>query len=276
VPGTDVFEAIMVTAQRLASGRIVCGRSNKLTADEQGKLTGDAWERLPEPRPRLTLMVYEPDGTFHEYLLGPHTPRMRPQDIGLMHNVWLDITKDPRFAGAHHYHVVALALEQLQQELKGSERRTATGWNEITRTKTELNSRHRRTHPAPILPSKTSLRSAMSLRHRSPPVTRVTDPPPVFCHPAYRREHVQATSCERADACAERCWSACANGQRSASSGRDSRNPSLQRKCPRHCSQVPPLEFLTKLQNDRSPAAREYALRQRTLLLFAPRPCEGR
>ena len=123
VPGTDVFEAIMVTAQRLASGRIVCGRSNKLTADEQGKLTGDAWERLPEPRPRLTLMVYEPDGTFHEYLLGPHTPRMRPQDIGLMHNVWLDVTKDPRFAGAHHYHVVALALEQLQQELKGGERK---------------------------------------------------------------------------------------------------------------------------------------------------------
>ena len=122
VPGTDVFEAIMVTAQRLGSSRIVCGRSNKLTADEQGKLTGDAWERLPEPRPRLTLVVYEPDGSFNEYLLGPHTPRMRPQDIGLMHKVWLDVTKDPRFAGAHHYHIVALALEQLQQELKSSQR----------------------------------------------------------------------------------------------------------------------------------------------------------
>jgi amino acid transporter len=122
VPGTDVFEAIMVTAQRLASSRIVCGRSNKLTADEQGKLTGDAWERLPEPRPRLTLVVYEPDGTAHEYLLGPHTPRMRPQDVNLMHKVWLDITRDPRFAGAHHYHVVALALEQLQRELKGGTR----------------------------------------------------------------------------------------------------------------------------------------------------------
>ena len=122
VPGTDVFEAILVTAQRLASSGIVCGRSNKLTADQQGKLTGDAWERLPEPRPRLTLAVYEPDGTEHEYLLGPHTPRMRPQDIGLMHNVWLDITKDPRFAGAHHYHVVALALEELQKELKSSAR----------------------------------------------------------------------------------------------------------------------------------------------------------
>src|SRR5579864_932591 len=122
VPGTDVFEAIMVTAQRLASSRIVCGRSNKLTADEQGKLTGDAWERLPEPRPRLTLVVYEPDGTAHEYLLGPHAPRMRPQDVNLMHKVWLDITRDPRFAGAHHYHVVALALEQLQRELKGGTR----------------------------------------------------------------------------------------------------------------------------------------------------------
>src|SRR5882724_6105110 len=66
VPGTDVFEAILVTAQRLDSSRIVCGRSNKLTADEQGKLTGDAWERLPEPRPRLTLVVYDPDGTSHE------------------------------------------------------------------------------------------------------------------------------------------------------------------------------------------------------------------
>jgi phosphatidylethanolamine-binding protein (PEBP) family uncharacterized protein len=112
----------MVTAQRLASSRIVCGRSNKLTADEQGKLTGDAWERLPEPRPRLTLVVYEPDGTTHEYLLGPHAPRMRPEDVNLMHKVWLDITRDPRFAGAHHYHVVALALEQLQHELKGGTR----------------------------------------------------------------------------------------------------------------------------------------------------------
>jgi hypothetical protein len=53
VPATDVFEAIMVTAQRLDSSRVVCGLSNKLTSDEQAKLTGDAWERLEEPRPRL-------------------------------------------------------------------------------------------------------------------------------------------------------------------------------------------------------------------------------
>ncbi len=122
VPATDVFEAIMVTAQRLDSNRVICGLSNKLTADEQAKLTGDAWERLPEPRPRLTLEVCAPDGTVREYSLGPHTPRMRPQDVELMHQLWLNITADPKYAGAHHYHIMALALEELQRELSTEQR----------------------------------------------------------------------------------------------------------------------------------------------------------
>ena len=122
VPATDVFEAIMVTAQRLDSSRVICGLSNKLTADEQAKFTGDAWERLPEPRPRLTLEVCAPDGTIREYALGPHTPRMRAQDVELMHKLWLNITADPKYAGAHHYHIVALALEELQRELSTEQR----------------------------------------------------------------------------------------------------------------------------------------------------------
>jgi amino acid transporter len=122
VPATDVFEAIMVTAQRLDSSRVICGLSNKLTADEQAKLTGDAWERLPEPRPRLILEVCAPDGAIREFALGPHTPRMRPQDVELMHRLWLNITADPKFAGAHHYHIVALALEELQRELSTEQR----------------------------------------------------------------------------------------------------------------------------------------------------------
>jgi len=122
VPATDVFEAIMVTAQRLDSVRVICGLSNKLTSDEQAKLTGDAWERMPEPRPRITLEVYAPDGTVREYAIGPHNPRLRPQDVELMHKLWLNITTDPRFAGTHHYHIVALALEELQRELGTDQR----------------------------------------------------------------------------------------------------------------------------------------------------------
>ncbi|HTC56555.1 MAG TPA: APC family permease [Candidatus Sulfotelmatobacter sp.] len=122
VPAADVFDAIMVTAQRLDSSRVVCGLSNKLTADEQAKLTGDAWERMLEPRPRVCLEVVAPDGTVREYTIGPHTPRLRPQDVELMHKLWLNITTDPKFAGAHHYHIVALALEELQRELSTEQR----------------------------------------------------------------------------------------------------------------------------------------------------------
>jgi hypothetical protein len=39
-----------------------------------------------------------------------------------MHQLWLNITTDPKFAGAHHYHIVALALEELQRELSTEQR----------------------------------------------------------------------------------------------------------------------------------------------------------
>jgi amino acid transporter len=125
VPAADVFEAIIMTAQRMGSSRIVCGLSNKLTPDEQAKLTGDAWEKLPEPRPRLTIEVHLPDGSVREFALGPHAPRMRPQDVELMHKLWLDVTSDPKYAGAHHYHVVALALQELRRELTSDQRAAA-------------------------------------------------------------------------------------------------------------------------------------------------------
>jgi nucleotide-binding universal stress UspA family protein len=122
VPGTDVFDTIMLTAQRLDAAKIVCGLSTKLTADEQAKLIGDGWERLPEPKPRVTLEIVAPDGTRKEYLLGPHTPRLREEDLALLHNLWLQLTNDPRYAGLHHYDVVGLALRELQRELTGPER----------------------------------------------------------------------------------------------------------------------------------------------------------
>ncbi len=122
VPAADVFDSIIVTAQRLESSRIVCGLSNKLSPDEQAKLTGDAWERLPDPKPRLVMEVRLPNGVSREYYLGPHAPRLRNQDLALLHRLWLEVTSDPRFAGAHHYHVVAVALEELERELQGPRR----------------------------------------------------------------------------------------------------------------------------------------------------------
>ena len=125
VPTNDVFEAIVATAQRLGSTMMVCGLSNKLTPEEQGKLTGDAWERLPEPKPRMRMEVVAPDGRKWEYILGPHAPRFRPQDLKLMHDIWYELTRDPEYSHLHHYHVVAVALRELQSRLHGSDRTQA-------------------------------------------------------------------------------------------------------------------------------------------------------
>jgi amino acid transporter len=121
-PTNNVFDSILSTAQRLRSSRIVCGLSNKLSADEQAKLSGDAWERLPEPRPRVHLEVIGPDGQTYDYELGPHTPRLRHEDLRLMHEIWLELTRDPKYSGLHHYHVIATALRELRDRLHGAER----------------------------------------------------------------------------------------------------------------------------------------------------------
>ena len=117
VPTNDVFESIVSTAQRLHSSVIICGQSNKLTADEQGKLTGDAWERLPEPRPRLRLVVYDPQGAKHVYMLGPHTPRMRQEDVDLLHGLWKEVTSDPKYRELHHYHLLNVALQEMASRM---------------------------------------------------------------------------------------------------------------------------------------------------------------
>jgi amino acid transporter len=123
VPTNDIFESIVVTGQRLHSSVIVCGKSNKLTADEQGKLTGDAWERLPEPRPRLRLVVYEQDGAKHVYMLGPHTPRMRQEDVDLLHTLWKEVTSDPKYRELHHFHVLNVALQEMRARMHDDGRR---------------------------------------------------------------------------------------------------------------------------------------------------------
>jgi hypothetical protein len=122
VPSANVFDAILQTASRLESSRIVCGLSNRLTLDEQGKLTGDAWERLPEPRPNVVLEINSPDHSVEEYFLGPHTPRLREQDLELLHKIWLEVSEDPELASLHHYHIVGMALERLNERLHGPQR----------------------------------------------------------------------------------------------------------------------------------------------------------
>ena len=64
-----------------------------------------------------------PSGEKHEYMLGPHTPRMRQEDVDLLHSLWKEVTSDPRFRQLHHYHVLNVALQELGHRLHDGDRR---------------------------------------------------------------------------------------------------------------------------------------------------------
>jgi len=119
VPGTDPYEAVVQTAARLQSSRIVMGLSPKLTPPEQGELVGRYWEQLPEPRPSLSLeIVLENQKDIVFFNLGPHPPRLWPEDLDLLHRLWLELSAKGPGAKLHHRDVVGVALRRLQEELR--------------------------------------------------------------------------------------------------------------------------------------------------------------
>lgn len=121
VPGREPIEAMVQTAARLGSSRIVVGASPKLSAAQQGLQVGEAWEKLAEPRPALSLEVVPDDGGKPAFLnLGPHPPRLWPQDLDLLHNLWLELAQSGAGSKLHHRDVVGLALERLQADLQTS------------------------------------------------------------------------------------------------------------------------------------------------------------
>ena len=117
VPGSDPYQAVVQTAARLTSSRIVMGLSPKLTPSEQGELVGRYWEQLPEPRPSLSLEIVlenQKDTVF--FNLGPHPPRLWPEDIELAHRLWLELSAMGPGAKLHHRDIIGVALRRMSAE----------------------------------------------------------------------------------------------------------------------------------------------------------------
>jgi hypothetical protein len=118
VPGRDPYAAVVQTAARLQSARLVMGLSPKLSASEQGKVIGEQWERLPQPRPSLSLELVLPDQKQSLYFnLGPHPPRLWPEDVQLLHELWLELCAKGFGAKLHHRDVVGVALRRMRRQL---------------------------------------------------------------------------------------------------------------------------------------------------------------
>jgi hypothetical protein len=122
VPAVDIWFAIVQTANSLESSAVVAGLSTTMTAPEQAFRMGRAWEAAPEPKRQFVLHVVHPDMTVETFRIGPHTPTMRPEDVQLVHRMWLDITQEPGLDKLHHADIVSEALSRFAREYTGPER----------------------------------------------------------------------------------------------------------------------------------------------------------
>jgi amino acid transporter/nucleotide-binding universal stress UspA family protein len=118
VPGVDPFDAMVQTAAKLKASRLVTGVSSKMDSEELARHIGLAWEKLPEPRHPFSLEIITPDRPSVYVNLGPHPPRLWPEDLDRAHDLWLQLQAN--FGSKlHHRDVVGLALRRLQKDLEG-------------------------------------------------------------------------------------------------------------------------------------------------------------
>jgi nucleotide-binding universal stress UspA family protein len=118
VPGVDPFDAMVQTAAKLKASRLVTGVSSKMDSEELARRIGLAWEKLPEPRHPFSLEIITPDRPSVYVNLGPHPPRLWPEDLDRAHDLWLQLQAN--FGSKlHHRDVVGLALRRLQKDLEG-------------------------------------------------------------------------------------------------------------------------------------------------------------
>jgi nucleotide-binding universal stress UspA family protein len=121
VPGVDPFDAMVQTAAKLQASRLVTGVSAQMDSEELARRIGLAWERLPEPRHPFSLEIITPGRPSVYVNLGPHPPRLWPEDLDRAHELWLSLTEN--FGSRlHHRDVIGVALRRLQKDLENDRR----------------------------------------------------------------------------------------------------------------------------------------------------------
>jgi len=116
VPAVDPFDAMVQSATNLKASRLVTGVSAQMHSEELARRIGLAWEKLPEPRQPFSLEVIRPGRPSIYVNLGPHPPRLWPDDVDRLHEIWLKLSEGLG-AQLHHRDVVGVALRRLERDL---------------------------------------------------------------------------------------------------------------------------------------------------------------
>jgi hypothetical protein len=67
----------------------------------------------------LSLEIVMPDPNQSMYFnLGPHPPRLWPEDVDLTHNLWLELINKGAGDELRHRDVVSVALRRMERELR--------------------------------------------------------------------------------------------------------------------------------------------------------------
>jgi amino acid transporter len=122
VPSNDAFQATVMTAVQLECSTLVAGVSTKMSADQQARVIGQVWENIQDEGKRKlrVLKLISPDGAEHVFELGAHRPQLTPEDVELVHRLWLDLSKQNE--RLHHNQVVSVALRRLAKDMQKKDR----------------------------------------------------------------------------------------------------------------------------------------------------------
>jgi amino acid transporter len=113
VPAGDVFAALVQGANSLEVDSVISSISSKMTAEDQAFHMGQAWEALPEPKRQFNFYVVDASGQVKVFYIGPHAPNLSPDDVQLVHRLWLNMRRDPSMADLHHSDIITYALTRL-------------------------------------------------------------------------------------------------------------------------------------------------------------------
>jgi len=113
LPAGDIFAALVQGANSLEVESVVSGLSSSMTAEEQAFHLGQAWESLPEPKRQFNFYVISPNGEAKFFYIGPHAPALSPDDVQLVHRLWLNMRRDPTVSDLHHSDIITYALTRL-------------------------------------------------------------------------------------------------------------------------------------------------------------------
>src|ERR1700674_1491918 len=118
VAANDLWDGILRAATSLQSSTIVVGRSTRDNTEEQAREIGEAWEKLPDPKPQFNLEIHLPNGDKIYKVLGPHAPNLTANEVNLLHRLWLRFSEAVAPLEMHHHDVVHFALEEVQKEVE--------------------------------------------------------------------------------------------------------------------------------------------------------------